>query len=112
MTLVLAAVAAVLALPSTAAAQRLRAPDTTPPGPVVPITPLQVATTGSTVSIDWGRPAGEGPGTTYRITLCDPAGGRALPNARFIPVALGVSTLQVVAVDRAGNSDPAQVRRG
>ena len=31
-------------------------------------------------------------------------------DARFIPVPLGVSTLQVVAVDRAGNSDPAQVR--
>ncbi len=32
------------------------------------------------------------------MTLCDSAGCR------------GVSTLQVVAVDRAGNSDPAQVR--
>jgi hypothetical protein len=46
------------------------------------------------------------------VTLCDAAGRRVLPTTRdgYFPVALGVSTLQVVAVDRAGNSDPAQVR--
>jgi hypothetical protein len=105
------AVVAILALPSTAAAQRAGVPDTTPPGPVVAITPLQVTTTANSVRIRWSPPAGESHRVGYRLTLCDSAGCRALPShLTLIPVALGVSTLQVLAVDRAGNSDPAQVR--